>query len=98
MAWYEIDFAVDEHLPEIAGRLTDEFDALFLAAGCPKGMALFVTRASDERVAFYMSPAAAHYAHDLIEQFAGRACQPPRAPLVELVDGYEHDGQRLCPP
>lgn len=97
MDWYEINFPVDEALPLRAEQLTAEFDALFLAAGCPNGMALFAARPEPGRVAFYLSPVAARFADEVIQQFAGSACSPPRAAAVELVDGCrDDDGRRLC--
>lgn len=87
MSWYEIDLPVDDELPEQAARLTDEFDALFLAAGCPQGMALFAARAAEDKVAFYFSPDAARYAHEVIGQFHGWACAAPPRQNLELVEG-----------
>lgn len=87
MFWYQIDIPVDHNLPETADLLTEEFDALFLAAGCPHGMALFAARTATNNVAFYFSPAAARYAHEVIGQFGGQCCEQPRADGVELVDG-----------
>lgn len=96
MDWYRILIPVDEWLGERAAQLTAEFDALFLAAGCPNGMALFAGREEPEQVAFYLSPIAARFADEVIRQFEGRSCTPPSPSSVELIDGDERDRTRLC--
>jgi len=97
MSWMEIDFDVDEQLPEKADRLAEIFDALFMAAGCPQGMALFAARSSGDRVAFYLSPLAANYARELIREYHAQPCDQPPETDVDLVEGHDvGERHRLC--
>lgn len=94
--WYQITLPVNDQLPMQAEQLTAEFDALFWAAGCPPGMALFAARADAGHVAFYLSPTAARFADEIVRQFSGATCGRPNAAEVELVEGDPRDRRRLC--
>src|SRR5689334_23206930 len=94
MDWFKIE--VTEEKSTDMADVELEFDALFMAAGCPRDMALFASKRGGDRKELYFSPLASHYAAEIIRQYRGETCEAPRAGDVDLVEGFNNALKRLC--
>lgn len=96
MSWHKITLGVRECDIHQVEDLELKFDALFMAAGCPPGMALFAAPAKDGGLELYFTPDASVMAGELLKAYGGHNCEPPRAEHVELVEGFRNARRRLC--
>jgi len=81
--------------PDDQGLVVAEFLEVWITAGGPGDMALFVHRRSGARVRLFVSPALAGQAPDLVERFSGSPCAPPPRNFVELLCGQGDSLDRL---
>lgn len=67
--------------------LKDSFYALYLAAGQPRDMALYLGNLNSQGADFYFNPKATHVARSLVRYYAGEACPRPHEKSLALVMG-----------
>jgi hypothetical protein len=96
MPWSKVVFGPGSHQATHLAKLELQFDALFVAAGFPRDMALFAARDYLGGVTIYFSPVASEYAAEVINQYGGQPCSAPSADAVELVEGFTKSLERLC--
>lgn len=85
--WRHVRFSAAELARGEQSYLKDSFYALYLAAGQPKDMGLYMSSSGHHATDFYFNPKAAHYAHSLVCYYAGEPCPRPHAKRLALVIG-----------
>lgn len=78
MPWYKVVMSSIEAAKGKHSELQSAFEALFMAAGGPKEMALFSIRLSGrDNFEIYFSPGSIEYTRSLLELYQGQACEKP---------------------
>jgi len=95
-SWFVIALSQEQvHAGHLA-RIIETFTELFLAAGSPRGAAMFGSSHDDGRSDLYLNPRAAVLAKDLMPANGARRCAPPLDEGgVELLVGHEGDRRLL---
>lgn len=78
MPWYKVVMSSIEVAKGKHSELQKAFEALFMAAGAPKEMALFSSGlAGRDNLEIYFSPGSIEYARILLELYQGQSCERP---------------------
>jgi len=94
--WFVIALSQEQVNGGHLARIVETFTDLFLAAGSPRGAAMFGASHDDGRSDLYLNPSAAVLARDLIPANGARPCAPPLDEGgVELLVGHEGDRRLL---
>ena len=94
--WFVITLSQEQVQAGHLARIVETFTDLFLAAGSPRGAAMFGVSRDDDRSDLYLNPPAAVLAKDLIPANGARPCAPPLDEGgVELLVGHEGDRRLL---
>lgn len=88
MNWSKITVAQDLEQEDLVDEIQQVFDALFLAAGCPRDMALFERTRPGGDVDLFLTPVASEFAAELVHEFNGSECGEPGESDLELLDGH----------
>src|SRR5690625_6721764 len=67
-------------------RLSRGFQQAFLAAGAPRGMAMFAIVDGDQR-SVYFSPESLHHVQDLVDDHDGEPCDAPDTRDLTMIFG-----------
>jgi len=86
MTWHKVTLSVDQVVNQEHSNIQDQFDALFIAAGAPKDMALFSSSLTGkDELHMYFSPSSVAYANSIISLHGGAPCDKPTEKPVLLV-------------
>lgn len=88
MNWSKISIQADLDQEDLVNEIQQIFDALFLAAGCPRDMALFERTKPGGDMELFLTPVATAYAAELVHEFNGMACNEPNKDELDLLDGH----------
>lgn len=88
MNWSKISIPANLDQEDLINEIQQVFDALFLAAGCPRDMALFERILPGGEVDLFLTPVATAYAAELVHEFSGAACNEPEKDELGLLDGH----------
>lgn len=88
MNWSKISIEADLDQEDLVNEIQQVFDALFLAAGCPRDMALFERTTAGGGIELFLTPVATAYAAELVHEFHGVACNEPEKTELDLLDGH----------
>lgn len=78
MSWYRVTFTTNDIVGKKHTRLHDDFNLRWMAAGSPRGAALFASgldRAG--RSVYYFSPDSMSFARPIVAAYAGEPHGPP---------------------
>jgi hypothetical protein len=87
MPWYEIILSSEQLDAGVSEEIQGSFEALFVNAGAPPGMALFCDSFPVPQYSMYFSPDSVEYASDIISAYSGDRCDQPNASEVTLLVG-----------
>jgi len=75
--WFKIALSQKQVAANHVSRIQDGFEEVFIAAGSPKGAAMFGVSNDDGGDDLYFNPAAAELAEDLLRANSATRCVPP---------------------
>ena len=87
MPWYEITLSIEQLDAGVSEKIQRDFEAIFIDAGSPPGMALFCDSFPVPQYSIYLSPDSVEHASDIISAYSGDPCDQPNASEVALLVG-----------
>lgn len=91
VGWYRIRLSSADLECDEGNYLKDSFQALYLAAGRPAGMGLYMEFCGGNAAVFYLTPLAAHYARELQDRYDTQPCSGLPHERVILICGEPAD-------
>jgi hypothetical protein len=90
MAWYKFPLTKQQVGNGLDAKIQEQFQALFVASGQPKQMALFASKNAVDGIDLFLSPASLPAATDLIVQYGGVPCDKPKPEGLALLSGLQN--------
>lgn len=87
MNWHLLTLLPDAVAAGVPGRVKEEFEAAFRAAGGPRTMALF-RRESEGVLELFFTPECTRHAMDLLKRYGAAPCASPSLLGLELLVGH----------